>query len=78
MEASQAVMALAVWPSGRLAAVAQDDRLGIFRLLVQVGLKGMAAGHIAEKLGLAPNGLTFHSTVSASRACHCVPRRWSS
>lgn len=43
-----------------LAALAQDNRLGIFRLLVQSGPEGLAAGHIAEKLHLAPNTLTFH------------------
>jgi ArsR family transcriptional regulator len=43
-----------------LAALAQDNRLDVFRLLVQAGPEGMAAGQIAEKLGLAPNTLTFH------------------
>jgi ArsR family transcriptional regulator, arsenate/arsenite/antimonite-responsive transcriptional repressor len=43
-----------------LAALAQENRLDIFRLLVEAGPEGMAAGHIAEKLGLAPNTLTFH------------------
>jgi ArsR family transcriptional regulator, arsenate/arsenite/antimonite-responsive transcriptional repressor len=52
METSNAVPAL--------AALAQENRLEIFRLLVQVGPEGMAAGQVAEKLGLAPNTLTFH------------------
>ena len=52
METSKAVAAL--------AALAQENRLQIFRLLVQAGPEGMAAGHVAEKLGLAPNTLTFH------------------
>jgi DNA-binding transcriptional ArsR family regulator len=43
-----------------LAALAQDNRLEIFRLLVQAGPGGMAAGQVAEKLNLAPNTLTFH------------------
>jgi ArsR family transcriptional regulator, arsenate/arsenite/antimonite-responsive transcriptional repressor len=43
-----------------LAALAQENRLDIFRLLVEVGPEGMAAGQVAEKLGLAPNTLTFH------------------
>jgi ArsR family transcriptional regulator, arsenate/arsenite/antimonite-responsive transcriptional repressor len=43
-----------------LAALAQDNRLDIFRLLVQAGPDGMAAGQVANKLGLAPNTLTFH------------------
>jgi ArsR family transcriptional regulator, arsenate/arsenite/antimonite-responsive transcriptional repressor len=43
-----------------LAALAQENRLDVFRLLVQAGPQGMAAGQVAEKLGLAPNTLTFH------------------
>ena len=43
-----------------LAALAQDNRLDVFRLLVQAGPDGMAAGAIAETLELAPNTLTFH------------------
>ena len=43
-----------------LSALAQDNRLDVFRLLVQAGPEGMAAGEVAEKLGLAPNTLTFH------------------
>jgi DNA-binding transcriptional ArsR family regulator len=43
-----------------LAALAQDNRLDVFRLLVQAGPEGMAAGQVAERLGLAPNTLTFH------------------
>lgn len=52
METSNAVSAL--------AALAQENRLEIFRLLVQAGPVGMAAGQVAEKLDLAPNTLTFH------------------
>ena len=52
METSDAVAAL--------AALAQDNRLDIFRLLVQAGPEGMAAGRVAEELELAPNTLTFH------------------
>jgi DNA-binding transcriptional ArsR family regulator len=43
-----------------LAALAQDNRLDIYRLLVQAGPDGMAAGEVAEKLAIAPNTLTFH------------------
>jgi len=43
-----------------LAALAQDNRLDVFRLLVQAGPEGMTAGAIAEALQLAPNTLTFH------------------
>jgi ArsR family transcriptional regulator, arsenate/arsenite/antimonite-responsive transcriptional repressor len=43
-----------------LAALAQDNRLDVFRLLVLAGPQGMPAGAVAEALELAPNTLTFH------------------
>src|SRR6202166_410990 len=43
-----------------LAALAQDNRLDIFRLLVRAGPDGMPAGAVAEALDLAPNTLSFH------------------
>ncbi len=43
-----------------LAALAQDNRLDVFRLLVQAGPDGLPAGSVAHELGLAPNTLTFH------------------
>ena len=43
-----------------LAALAQNNRLDVFRLLVQAGPEGMPAGDVANALGLAPNTLTFH------------------
>ncbi|MCX7218052.1 MAG: metalloregulator ArsR/SmtB family transcription factor [Burkholderiales bacterium] len=43
-----------------LAALAQESRLAVFRLLVQVGPAGMAASKIAEELGVPPSSLSFH------------------
>jgi ArsR family transcriptional regulator len=43
-----------------LAALAQDNRLDVFRLLVQAGPQGMPAGAVASALELPPNTLTFH------------------
>jgi len=43
-----------------LAALAQDNRLDVFRLLVQAGPEGMPAGAFASALDLPPNTLTFH------------------
>jgi ArsR family transcriptional regulator, arsenate/arsenite/antimonite-responsive transcriptional repressor len=47
-------------PVAALAALAQENRLDVFRLLVQAGLEGLPAGEIAKTLKLAPNTLTFH------------------
>jgi ArsR family transcriptional regulator len=52
MESSDVVSAL--------AALAQDNRLDVFRLLVQAGPGGMPAGKVAATLKLSPNTLTFH------------------
>src|SRR5436190_17615142 len=43
-----------------LGALAQDTRLGLFRLLVTAGPAGLPAGAIAERLGVAPSSLSFH------------------
>lgn len=52
METADAVAAL--------AALAQDNRLDVFRLLVKAGPEGMPAGKVAAALKLSPNTLTFH------------------
>lgn len=46
--------------TGKLAALAQETRLCIFRLLVEAGPVGMYAGAIAEALEIPPNTLSFH------------------
>jgi DNA-binding transcriptional ArsR family regulator len=43
-----------------LAALSQENRLAVFRLLVQAGPEGLPAGRVAETLDIAPNALTFH------------------
>ena len=43
-----------------LAALAQEHRLALFRLLVQAGDKGMPAGAIAAALGVPNSSLSFH------------------
>jgi ArsR family transcriptional regulator len=52
MEISDAITAL--------AALAQESRLDIFRLLVQAGAAGLPAGRIGERLGLPSATLSFH------------------
>jgi ArsR family transcriptional regulator len=43
-----------------LSALAQDNRLDVFRLLVGIGREGLPAGQIAERLEIAPPTLSFH------------------
>ncbi len=52
MDATQTVQAL--------AALAHEHRLAIYRLLVERGPNGLAAGVIAERLHVLPSSLTFH------------------
>ena len=43
-----------------LAALAQESRLAVFRLLVQAGNSGLAAGKISELCGIPASSLSFH------------------
>lgn len=52
MQAQQTIRAL--------GALAQEHRLAAFRLLVQAGPGGLAAGALAEALGVAPSSMSFH------------------
>lgn len=52
METNSAVAAL--------SALAQASRLAVFRVLVQAGSQGLAAGRISEQTGIPPSSLSFH------------------
>ncbi len=52
MNASSTVLAL--------GALAHEARLAVFKLLVQAGPEGLAAGIIATRLEMAPPALSFH------------------
>lgn len=52
MELNQAVKSL--------AALAQESRLTVYKMLVQAGPAGMAAGRISEQLGISASALSFH------------------
>jgi DNA-binding transcriptional ArsR family regulator len=43
-----------------LGALAHESRLAICRTLVVAGPDGIAAGEIAQQVGLAPSSLSFH------------------
>ena len=51
-----------------LAALAQESRLEVFRLLVQAGPQGLAAGEIAERLAIPASTLSFHIKALAQAA----------
>ena len=52
MKAGQAIEAL--------GALAQEHRLQLFRLLVQAGAEGMAAGELARAIAIPNSSLSFH------------------
>jgi len=43
-----------------LAALAQEHRLAVYRLLVQAGPEGMPAGILADRIGVPPSSMSFH------------------
>lgn len=45
-----------------LGALAQEHRLAVFRLLVQAGPEGLAAGVLADRIGVPPSSMSFHLT----------------
>ncbi|MFQ6004704.1 MAG: ArsR/SmtB family transcription factor [Woeseia sp.] len=45
---------------GALSALSQQTRLGVFRLLVQAGPRGLTAGQIAEDLDSRQNTMSAH------------------
>jgi DNA-binding transcriptional ArsR family regulator len=49
--------------AARLAALSQETRLGVFRLLMVQGPEGMAAGDIARRMRVPPSTLSSHLSV---------------
>ncbi|MCB1512854.1 MAG: helix-turn-helix transcriptional regulator [Hyphomicrobiaceae bacterium] len=43
-----------------LSALAHEDRLRAFRLLMKIGPDGLASGEVAEALEIAPTRMSFH------------------
>lgn len=46
-----------------LSALAHEGRLSVFRLLVQAGTNGIAAGEIARRVGVPANSLSANLTI---------------
>ncbi len=66
MELKQAAVAL--------AALAQETRLAIFRLLVEAGPEGVPAGQLSEALEVPPATLSFHlKELSHAGLAHARP-----
>jgi ArsR family transcriptional regulator len=59
-----------------LGALAHAHRLAVYRMLVEAGPAGLSAGAIAERLGVPPSSLTFH-TQALVRAGLATQRRAS-
>lgn len=51
---------------GALSALAHEGRLQIFRLLVQAGPEGLAAGDISRATGVLPNTLSSNLNILSS------------
>ncbi len=58
-----------------LAALAQESRLDVFRMLVQSGPDGMPAGEIGAKLGVPSPTLSFHLNHLKHAGLVLVPAR---
>jgi len=50
----------------RLSALAQESRLAVFKLLVKAGPEGVAAGEIAQALGMPANTLSAQLSILAN------------
>ncbi len=55
-----------------LGALAHETRLAVYRMMVEAGADGLAAGEIARKLDVPPPTLSFHlrDLVDAGLAVH--------
>jgi hypothetical protein len=58
-----------------LAALAQESRLDIFRLLIQAGPEGLAAGQIGERLSPRRSVVDLYGGVSGHERADGVPDR---
>jgi len=50
-------------PVTALSALAHESRLSVFRMLVQAGHEGIAAGEIARRLDMPPNTLSSNLNI---------------
>lgn len=58
-----------------LGALAQESRLSVFRLLARVAPEGLAAGELAQRVGLPASTLSFHlQHLANADLVHCERR----
>lgn len=58
-----------------LAALAQETRLALFRLLIKKGPDGMMAGEIAQALGVPNSTLSYHLTTLEKAGLICATKQ---
>ncbi len=61
-------------PATAFAALSQPNRLQAFRLLVSAGPQGMAAGAVAESLGVVASTLSHHLGLLERAGLACTRR----
>jgi DNA-binding transcriptional ArsR family regulator len=59
----------------QLSALAHATRFDVFQALMRTGSEGMAAGAIAEHLGVAPNTLSNHLSILQRAGLISVQRK---
>lgn len=59
----------------RLSALAHETRLKLFRVLIAAGPEGLAAGVLAERLGVSASNLSAHLGVLSNAGLIALERR---
>ena len=59
----------------RLSALSQETRLRAFRMLMEAGSAGMAAGDLSDALQVAPNSVSTHLAILCHAGLVSVKRK---
>ena len=60
--------------AGMLGALSHETRLNVFRTVMRAGPEGVAAGVLADRLGVSPSNLSAHLSTLTSAGLLCVRR----